>query len=100
MLSCIVLYCIDRYGVHAVQKSRCTALGWASERGHVECVRLLLDRGVGVDVVDVSSCGREELAGSSHELCSVGFVMCAVSACGCLWAAYDGRGCCLFVCGR
>jgi ankyrin repeat protein len=38
-----------------VQKSRRTALHWASAGGHVSCVRLLLERGAGVDVVDVSS---------------------------------------------
>ncbi len=32
-----------------------TPLHGASEGGHVECVRLLLDRGVGVDVVGVST---------------------------------------------
>ncbi len=32
-----------------------TALRNASKGGHLECVRLLLDRGAGVNVVDVSS---------------------------------------------
>jgi hypothetical protein len=32
-----------------------TALHGASEGGHVECVRLLLDRGAGLDVANVSS---------------------------------------------
>jgi hypothetical protein len=43
----------DRCGVHALQKYFNTALHWASKGGHVECARLLLDRGAGVD--DVSS---------------------------------------------
>jgi hypothetical protein len=32
-----------------------TPLSRASEGGHLECVRLLLDRGAGVDTADVSS---------------------------------------------
>ncbi len=39
----------------AVQKYVGTALHRASAGGHEECVRLLLDRGAGVDVVTVSN---------------------------------------------
>ena len=39
----------------AVQSDSWTPLWAASGNGHVECVRLLLDRGAGVDVADVSS---------------------------------------------
>jgi hypothetical protein len=39
----------------SVQSDGRTSLHCASEKGHVECVRLLLDRGAGVDVVSVSS---------------------------------------------
>ncbi len=38
-----------------MQRDGRTALHRASAGGHLECVRLLLDRGAGVDVVDVSS---------------------------------------------
>ncbi len=46
-----------------------TALHNASEGGHVECVRLLLDRGAAVNAVDVSSsrvaqCGLARYAAS------------------------------------
>ncbi len=57
-----VLLCIVSYTARiAVAASDCplqdywTALHCASMKGHVECVRLLLDRGAGVDVDDVSS---------------------------------------------
>ncbi len=50
-----VILGMDRCGVHALQKFFGTALHWASAGGHVECVRLLLDRGAVVDVVSVSS---------------------------------------------
>ncbi len=49
------MYGMDRCGVHALQRYRGTALCCASEGGHVECVRLLLDRGAGVDALNVSS---------------------------------------------
>jgi hypothetical protein len=52
-----------------------TALHCASAGGHVECVRLLLDRGAGVDVVSVSSW----LAMRTDR-----FARGVASACGCL----------------
>ncbi len=53
-----------------------TALHLASVEGHVECVRLLLDRGAGVDVVSVSSW----LAMRTDR-----FARVAASTCGCLY---------------
>ncbi len=47
VLSVAVGFAVQRYGG--------TALHRASEGGHVECVRLLLDRGAGMDALDVSS---------------------------------------------
>jgi hypothetical protein len=55
VLSCIVS-CMARVGVvdRAVQGLSMTALHSACVAGHVECARLLLDRGAGVDVAGVS----------------------------------------------
>ncbi len=57
MLCIVVSYTASNVTVDsAVQKRHgFTALYFASGSGYVECARLLLDRGAGVDVVSVSS---------------------------------------------
>ncbi len=52
MVSCIMMTWI--VAAYTVQELLGTALSCASKKGHVECVRLLLDRGAGVNVVIVS----------------------------------------------
>jgi hypothetical protein len=61
-----------------------TALHRASAGGHVECVRLLLDRGARLDVVSVSSW----LYIHRHRVAWC-FARCAASACGWL-CVYSG----------
>jgi hypothetical protein len=60
-----VILGMDRCGVHAVQKYHGTALHWASAGGHVKCVRLLLDRGLDVDVMSDRGAGVNMVGVSS-----------------------------------
>jgi hypothetical protein len=53
--SCIQLRIIYGTDYCGVQSNGLTPLHRASGGGHVKCVRLLLDRGTGVDAADVSS---------------------------------------------
>ncbi len=66
-LRCIVS-CLDWSGAGecSVQCRGLTPLFRASEGGHVECVRLLLDRGAGVDGAGVSCWVMNSSRGLSH----------------------------------